>query len=203
MSRSCRRSGVVKSGFPQTFQSKAVSSAGTHPLCNSIKLFLLINLILHVLSVTLCMFWERAMALDVEKMEIKLGAHSSFLYHHLFYSYFPVHLLLLALQVGLPLFSFTGLAPPTDSSCPSLSQAIWSCADCNSKFGLNHVFQFCSGCQELWVRARCGRGRGGRRGRGHRWASSPGPRAGLSLPLRAYLRLFPLQSISQDTSCKR
>lgn len=58
------------------------------------------------------------MALDVEKMEIKLGAHSSFLYHHL------VHLLLLALQVGLPLFSFTGLAPPTDSSCPSLSQAI-------------------------------------------------------------------------------
>lgn len=38
------------------------------------------------------------MALDVEKMEVKLGVHSSFLYHHL---------LLLALQVGLPLFSLT------------------------------------------------------------------------------------------------
>lgn len=70
------------------------------------------------------------MALDVEKMEVKLGVHSSFLYHHLFYSYFP-RSPSVAGSAGRPAFILSymhslssGLTPPTDSSCPSLSQAI-------------------------------------------------------------------------------
>lgn len=105
----------------------------------------------------LALYTEKNVRSDLEFVVI-------FFYHHLFFSYvLPFIPLALPWQVGLVVFIClyvrmlsSGQDPPTEPSCPCLSQAIRNSADSSSKLGLNHVFQSCTGCQESWVSSAVG-----------------------------------------------